>query len=101
MCLHFSASIRGPAASIVTGSNWAFACIVTKSYVHIKEAIGNSFTFWGYGAICLLCVVFVFFCVPETLGRTLEDIETNSTAKSVEKPTTAPVKAEVAPAVEA
>ncbi|XP_011309196.1 facilitated trehalose transporter Tret1 isoform X1 [Fopius arisanus] len=69
------AKIRGPAASIATGFNWSCTFIVTKTFKDIIGLIGTSGTFLTFGVICILGLVFVIFVVPETRGRSLEEIE--------------------------
>jgi len=49
---------------------------LTYTFPLINRALGSSDTFLGYGAICMLGAAFVFAFVPETKGRTLEEIET-------------------------
>jgi SP family xylose:H+ symportor-like MFS transporter len=36
----------------------------------------HGFSFLVYSLMCLICVLFVFFLLPETKGKSLEDIET-------------------------
>lgn len=43
--------------------------------IKITEAIGNHGTFWFFGVICVVGLVFVILCVPETQGKSLEEIE--------------------------
>lgn len=69
------AKIRGPAASIVTGFNWTCTFFITKIFHDIIAAIGLAGTFWMFGGICVAGLAFVVFCVPETRGRSLEEIE--------------------------
>lgn len=69
------AKVRGMCASIATAFNWLCAFIVTKTFVNIIDLIGASFAFWIYGIITVVSVVFIFFFVPETKGKTLEEIE--------------------------
>ena len=38
-------------------------------------ALGQTPVFWGLGVICILSMAFVYFVVPETMGRSLEEIE--------------------------
>ncbi|XP_015109398.1 facilitated trehalose transporter Tret1 isoform X2 [Diachasma alloeum] len=69
------AKIRGPAASIATGFNWSCTFIVTKTFKDIIGIIGASGTFFTFAIICVAGLVFVIILVPETRGRSLEEIE--------------------------
>lgn len=67
--------IRGSAASVATAFNWMCTFIVTKTFTDIVTSIGQSGAFWMFGSVCFVGLFFVIFCVPETQGKTLEDIE--------------------------
>ncbi|XP_037038353.1 facilitated trehalose transporter Tret1 isoform X3 [Bradysia coprophila] len=67
--------IRGSAASVATGFNWSCTFIVTKAFADLIEAIGLSGCFWFFGCICVIGLVFEIMCVPETQGKSLEEIE--------------------------
>ena len=41
----------------------------------VLDAIGNHGAFWFFGSVCCFGLFFVIFCVPETQGKSLEDIE--------------------------
>ncbi|CAG5095768.1 Similar to Tret1: Facilitated trehalose transporter Tret1 (Culex quinquefasciatus) [Cotesia congregata] len=69
------AKIRGGAASITTGFNWFCAFLVTKTFQNIIELMKITGAFWMYGGICVLGLLFVILFVPETSGRSLEEIE--------------------------
>ena len=69
------AKIRGSTASLATSFNWACTFIVTKTFVDILDILGPHGTFWLFGGICVIASIFVFVYVPETQGKTLEDIE--------------------------
>ncbi|XP_044020908.1 facilitated trehalose transporter Tret1-like isoform X2 [Aphidius gifuensis] len=69
------ASIRGPAASVATAFNWFIVFTVTKTFQDTMSAIGAGPTFWIFGAICCVALIFVIIWVPETRGRSLEEIE--------------------------
>lgn len=69
------AKIRGPAASVSTAFNWTCTFIVTKTFLPIIEAIGPHYTFWLFGVVILLALIFSILCVPETRGQSLADIE--------------------------
>lgn len=71
----FASDIKGPAGSIAGTSNWVLAFIVTKTFVNLKAAIGNGETFWLFSGITIVGAIFVFFFVPETKGKSLNEIQ--------------------------
>lgn len=73
----FPLKIRGIAMSICTVSNFAFNFFVVSSFPILLHRIGGAWTFWGFGAVSILCIIFVYFFVPETKGLSLEKIESN------------------------
>ena len=73
----FPLKIRGLAMSICTVSNFAFNFFVVGSFPILINRLGGAITFWGFAAVSLLCILFVFFFVPETKGISLEQIESN------------------------
>ena len=73
----FPLKIRGIAMSICTVSNFAFNFFVVGSFPVLLPRIGGAWTFWMFGVVSLLCIIFVYFFVPETKGISLEQIESN------------------------
>lgn len=73
----FPLKIRGIAMSICTVSNFAFNFFVVGSFPVLLHRIGGAWTFWMFGVVSLLCIIFVYFFVPETKGISLEQIESN------------------------
>ena len=71
----FPSRIRGPAASISTAFNWACTFVVTKTFLSLQEAINTFGVFWLFSVVIFVFVFFIIFCVPETQGLSLEDIE--------------------------
>lgn len=71
----FPNRIRGAAMSLAVSFLWIGCFVLTISFKPINVALGASGTFWLYGAICLVGFVVMYFKVPETKGRTLEEIE--------------------------
>ncbi|KAH8413855.1 hypothetical protein KR222_010139 [Zaprionus bogoriensis] len=69
------AKIRGSAASVATAFNWSCTFVVTKSFQDMLDFMGAHGAFWMFGAICFIGLFFVIIYVPETQGKTLEDIE--------------------------
>ena len=63
------------AGGIVTASNWFFSFVITKEFADLESAIHSFGAFWLFAGICLLGVAFVFYYVPETKGKSLEEIE--------------------------
>ena len=60
------------------------AFIVTQFFIPVKNIIGPAFTFWSFAIIMLLVMVFSIFFVPETKGKSLEEIQ-NYFKRKVEK----------------
>ena len=73
----FPLKIRGVAMSICTVSNFAFNFFVVGSFPILLHRIGGAWTFWMFGVVSFLCIIFVYFFVPETKGISLEQIESN------------------------
>lgn len=67
--------IRGAAMSIGATAHWVANFLLTFSFPTIKETIGWANNFWLYGFICLIGFIVLYFYLPETKGKTLEDIE--------------------------
>jgi sugar porter (SP) family MFS transporter len=71
----FPNRIRGAAVSVAVSSLWIACFILTYTFPVLNRAAGPAITFWLYSAICAAGFVFIFFRVPETKGKTLEQIE--------------------------
>jgi len=67
--------IRGRAMSVGTAANWSANLIVAVSFLTLTRVMGKAATFWLYGAVSIGAWLFAFFLVPETKGKTLEQIE--------------------------
>ncbi|XP_076234757.1 facilitated trehalose transporter Tret1 [Calliopsis andreniformis] len=71
----FAPEVKGVAASSAGVLNWILAFLVTKFYTNLKDAMNISGTFWLYSVICAIGIFFVYFIVPETKGKSLEQIQ--------------------------
>ena len=71
----FPNSVRGRAVAITTAANWIGNFIVAQTFLLLLDGLGASVTFWLYAGVGVLSIVFVVRLVPETKGRTLEEIE--------------------------
>ena len=77
----FPNTIRGAAVAIAVAFQWIFNFIVSSTFVpmfnmHLTEGddFGHWFTYGLYGIICVVAAIFVWKLVPETKGKTLEDM---------------------------
>jgi sugar porter (SP) family MFS transporter len=67
--------IRGRAEGIAAGANWAANFLVSLTFLTLVQIFGPSQTFWLYGVLAVAAWIFSYYLVPETKGRTLEEIE--------------------------
>jgi SP family xylose:H+ symportor-like MFS transporter len=75
----FPNRMRAAGVSTAVSALWISSFALTYSFPFIHRALGSAGSFFTYGAICLAGAAFVFFLVPETKGRTLEELETQTT----------------------
>lgn len=73
----FPNRIRGSAVSISVTALWSACFLLTYTFPLLNASLGAAGTFWTYGAVCLAGAVFLALRLPETKGRTLEEIETD------------------------
>lgn len=71
----FPNRIRGAAVSVSVSALWIACFALTFTFPALNAALGSAGTFWLYSGICVLGLLFVFWRVPETKGKTLEQIE--------------------------
>jgi sugar porter (SP) family MFS transporter len=71
----YPARIRGKSMSVATIANWGANFVVAVSFLTLLNAISNAGTFLLMGILSLVAVVYFWRRVPETEGRTLEEIE--------------------------
>jgi sugar porter (SP) family MFS transporter len=74
----FPNRVRGAAVSIAVSALWIACFILTYTFPILNQALGASGTFWLYAGICWAGFLFVLLAVPETMGKTLEQIESKS-----------------------
>jgi sugar porter (SP) family MFS transporter len=71
----FPTRIRGRAMSVATVALWVACYLVSQTVPWMFERLGQAGTFLIYALMCLVSLVFVAAYVPETKGKTLEEIE--------------------------
>ncbi len=69
----FPNTIRGQAVAIAVAFQWVFNYLVSSTFPALYD-FSPMFAYSLYGIICLLAALFVWRCVPETKGKTLEDM---------------------------
>jgi SP family sugar porter-like MFS transporter len=71
----FPNRVRGTAMSVAVASLWIACFILTYTFPWLNRNLGTAMTFWIYAAICIAGFVFIKVRLPETKGKTLEQIE--------------------------
>jgi SP family arabinose:H+ symporter-like MFS transporter len=71
----FPTKVRGRAASIATSTLWSGALLVTFTFLSLVRVLKLTGTFAVFGALSFVCFFYVWKAVPETKGRTLEQIQ--------------------------
>jgi sugar porter (SP) family MFS transporter len=71
----FPSRIRGRGVSLATAANWGSAWFVSQFFLTITDAIGQAGTFWLFSGFAVVALIWVARTLPETKGKTLEEIE--------------------------
>jgi SP family arabinose:H+ symporter-like MFS transporter len=71
----FPTKTRGQAMSLAILFLWAAVYLVTQFFPILLESIGGAYTFWIFMVNAVILLIFVWKVVPETKGKTLEEIE--------------------------
>ncbi|XP_071329178.1 solute carrier family 2, facilitated glucose transporter member 10 isoform X2 [Trachinotus anak] len=71
----FPAAVRGRAFAFTSCFNWAANLLVTCTFLNVIETIGLSKVFLLYGLTAMAAGIFFYFLLPETKGKTLEEID--------------------------
>ncbi len=71
----FPTRIRGAAMAMSTFFLWVACFLLTYTFPILNDTLKASGTFWVYGGICVAGFHFIYKCLPETKGKSLEEIE--------------------------
>jgi sugar porter (SP) family MFS transporter len=71
----FPLDVREPAMAACTVANWGFNFLVSFTFLSLASGIGKPATFWMYAVIGVIAFAFFAVKVPETRGKSLEQIE--------------------------
>ena len=66
---------RGQAVSVAMGSHWVCNAVIGQAFLPAVDAYGLPGVYTFFGAVCFAGVAFVRLCVPETSGKSMEEIE--------------------------
>lgn len=72
----FPTRIRAKGMALSTFALWSASFVLTYTFPLLNSSFGSYGTFWLYGFICILGFLFIKKNLPETKGKTLEEIET-------------------------
>ncbi len=78
----FPLRFRGTGVAISVSALWVASFVLTFTFPILNSALGPGGTFFLYAAICALGFLFVYFVVPETKGKTLEELELQFATRS-------------------
>jgi sugar porter (SP) family MFS transporter len=75
----FPNRIRGAAMAVAVCALWIACFVLTYTFPMLNAALGAAGTFWLYAGVCLAGAIFIALRLPETKGKSLEQIEREST----------------------
>jgi SP family galactose:H+ symporter-like MFS transporter len=81
----FPLALRGRAMSLATVANWGFNAIVSVTFLNLVGALGSAGAFLVYAILSFVALAFIFAMVPETKGRSLEQIEADLDQRAVKR----------------
>ncbi len=71
----FPNRVRAVAMGVSTFALWTGCSTLTYTFPFLNKALGSYGTFWIYGGVCLAGFIFVALMLPETKGKSLEELE--------------------------
>lgn len=77
--------VKAKVASTAIVTNWLVSFIVTKFFGQLQNAVGIHWCYWIFALICAANFTFVLMFLPETKGKSVEEIQEYFGAVSVEK----------------
>ncbi|HVW97858.1 MAG TPA: sugar porter family MFS transporter [Mucilaginibacter sp.] len=73
----FPNSVRAKGQTLGSSTHWIMAAIIAFCFPYLAERVGGGATFFFFGMMMVLQLVFVWKFMPETKGKTLEQIGSN------------------------
>lgn len=85
--------VKGLAGCLLTSAKWFMSFAMTKFFLDLIYLLGDAGCYWLFAGFCLLGFFYIFFFVPETKGKTLDEIQrefSNSYRSPTSSASTAP-----------
>jgi MFS family permease len=73
----FPNQVRAKGQTLGSSTHWIMAAIIAFSFPYFAETFGGAVVFTFFGSMMVLQLIFVWRFMPETKGKSLEQIETN------------------------
>jgi MFS family permease len=70
----FPQHLRASGMSVATMVNWATQAVVSFTFLDALNYFGPTVVFWTYGVIGIFAFLFIYYRVPETRGKSLEEL---------------------------
>jgi len=67
--------VKGIAGCLLTSAKWFMSFAMTKFFLDLIDLLGNAGCYWFFGASSVVGFFYIFFFVPETRGKTLDEIQ--------------------------
>ncbi|XP_032680221.1 facilitated trehalose transporter Tret1-like [Odontomachus brunneus] len=71
----FTAETKAIASGLAVMLNWFLVFLVTKTYPALNQELGADATFWMFAVIMAIAVAFTYFFIPETKGKSFQEIQ--------------------------
>ncbi|XP_061605984.1 solute carrier family 2, facilitated glucose transporter member 6 isoform X1 [Phyllopteryx taeniolatus] len=68
-------AVRGVASGLCVTVSWVTAFVLTDAFTHLVDSYGLYVLYFFFTVVCVVCLLFTALCIPETRGRSLEEIE--------------------------
>jgi MFS transporter, SP family, xylose:H+ symportor len=81
-------SVRAIGMSVSVTVNWVTQLIVSATFLSLVSSMGALLTFSMYAVVCVLAIVWIWFQVPETKDKSLEQLADELSGHNNELPTT-------------
>lgn len=80
----FPQRFRGFGSGLTIFAGYTMSFVIIKLYPDMIEILGNGILFMFYGTVSLFGILFVYFILPETKGKSLQEIEDNFRGTNLE-----------------